>query len=177
LFEVRGPQSEDGQSNPAVLSSLSAVLGELSAVVRESSGVVGALSAVRRRHREGRRAVAGDRERLGEVRAARERGGGRRAGNTITQRALRRTFNPMPARAGEWFCRRGSLLASRFVAPVVREIMGRRAAVVLYVLALVAVVVGADVLFFRSRFWERLMVNVGIVLVFAAFGLRFLERP
>ena len=37
----------------------------------------------------------------------------------------------------------------------------------LYVLALVAVVVGVDVLFFRNRFWERLIVNVGIVLVFA----------
>ena len=47
----------------------------------------------------------------------------------------------------------------------------------LFVLALVAVVVGVDVLFFRNRFWERLMVNVGIVLVFAAFGLRFLKRP
>jgi hypothetical protein len=40
--------------------------------------------------------------------------------------------------------------------------MGRQAGVVLYVLALVAVVVGVDVLFFRHRFWERLMVNVGI---------------
>ena len=50
------------------------------------------------------------------------------------------------------------------------------AAVVLYVLALVAVVVGVDVLFFRGRFWARLMVNVGIVLVFAAFYLRFLKR-
>jgi hypothetical protein len=34
--------------------------------------------------------------------------------------------NPRPARAGEWFCRRGSLLASRSVAPIVREIMGRQ---------------------------------------------------
>jgi len=48
---------------------------------------------------------------------------------------------------------------------------------VLYVLALVAVVVGVDVLFFRNRFWERLMVNVGVVLVFGAFYLRFLKRP
>jgi hypothetical protein len=55
--------------------------------------------------------------------------------------------------------------------------MGRQAAVVVYVVALVAVVVGVDVLFFRSRFWERLMVNVGIVLVFAAVFLRFLKRP
>jgi hypothetical protein len=53
----------------------------------------------------------------------------------------------------------------------------RPAAVVLYVLALVAVVVGVDILFFRHHFWERLVVNVGIVLVFVAFYLRFLKRP
>jgi hypothetical protein len=47
--------------------------------------------------------------------------------------------------------------------------MGRQAGVVLYVLALVAVVVGVDVLFFRHRFLERLMVNVGIVLARSAF--------
>ena len=47
----------------------------------------------------------------------------------------------------------------------------------LYVLALVAVVVGLDVLFFRNRVWERLMVNIGVVLVFGAFYLRFLKRP
>ncbi|HEY1692976.1 MAG TPA: hypothetical protein VGG39_12485 [Polyangiaceae bacterium] len=55
--------------------------------------------------------------------------------------------------------------------------MGRQTAVVLCVLALVAVVVGVDVLFFRNRFWARLMVNVGVVLVFAAFYLRFLKHP
>jgi hypothetical protein len=32
--------------------------------------------------------------------------------------------------------------------------MGKQAGVVLYVLALVAVVVGVDVLFFRHRFWS-----------------------
>ena len=55
--------------------------------------------------------------------------------------------------------------------------MGRQPTIVLYVLALVAVVVGVDVMFFRHHFWERLMVNVGIVLVFGAFYLRFLKRP
>jgi hypothetical protein len=55
--------------------------------------------------------------------------------------------------------------------------MGTYGAVVLYLLAMVALVVGVDVLFFRDRFWPRLMVNVGIVLVFAAFYLRFLKRP
>jgi predicted cobalt transporter CbtA len=42
--------------------------------------------------------------------------------------------------------------------------MGRQATVVLYVLAMVAVVVGVDILFFRHQFWLRLIVNVGIVL-------------
>jgi hypothetical protein len=55
--------------------------------------------------------------------------------------------------------------------------MGSKTAVVLYVLALVVVVVGVDILFFRSHFWPRLIVNVGIVLVFGAFYLRFLKRP
>ncbi len=49
-------------------------------------------------------------------------------------------------------------------------------AVVLYVVVLIAVVVGVDLLFFRNRLWERLIVNIGIVLVFAAFYLRFLNR-
>jgi hypothetical protein len=53
--------------------------------------------------------------------------------------------------------------------------MGRQAATVLYVFALVAAVVGVDILFFRHHFWERLIVNVGIVLVFVAFYLRFLK--
>ena len=55
--------------------------------------------------------------------------------------------------------------------------MGRPAAIVLYVLALIAVVVGVDILFFRHHFWARLIVNVGIVLVFAAVYFRFLKRP
>jgi len=55
--------------------------------------------------------------------------------------------------------------------------MARQAAVVLYIVLLAAVVVGVDFLFFRNRFWERLMVNIGIVLVFAAFYLRFLKYP
>jgi type IV secretory pathway VirB2 component (pilin) len=49
--------------------------------------------------------------------------------------------------------------------------------VVLFVLVLIAVVVGVDFLFFKNRFWERLLVNIGIVMVFAAFGLRFLKNP
>jgi hypothetical protein len=55
--------------------------------------------------------------------------------------------------------------------------MGRQVAIVLYGVALVAVIVGVDFVFFRNRFLERLMVNIGIVLVFAAFYLRFLRHP
>ena len=47
----------------------------------------------------------------------------------------------------------------------------------LYGLVMIAVIVGVDLLFFKDRFWERLMVNVGIVLVFGAFYLRFLKNP
>jgi len=43
-------------------------------------------------------------------------------------------------------------------------------------LALVAVVVAVDLLFFRDHAWERLAANVGIVLVFGAFYVRFLNR-
>jgi hypothetical protein len=52
-----------------------------------------------------------------------------------------------------------------------------RVAVVLYVVAMVAIIVGVDVAFFRNRFWERLAANIGIVLVCGAFYLRFLRRP
>jgi hypothetical protein len=55
------------------------------------------------------------------------------------------------------------------------ETVGRQTASVLYVLAMVAVIVGVDVLFFRGHLWERLLVNIGIVMVFVAFFLRFLR--
>jgi hypothetical protein len=55
--------------------------------------------------------------------------------------------------------------------------MGRQVGIVLYVVAMAAIIVGLDFMFFRDRFWERLMVNIGIVLVFAAFYLRFFKGP
>ncbi len=55
--------------------------------------------------------------------------------------------------------------------------MTRNMSVVVYVVVLIAVVVGIDILFFRNRFFERLLVNIGIVLVFAALYLRFLKKP
>jgi uncharacterized membrane protein len=55
--------------------------------------------------------------------------------------------------------------------------MPRNIYVVLYIFVLIAVVVSVDLLFFKNRFWERLMVNIGIVLVFVAFYLRFIKNP
>jgi hypothetical protein len=49
--------------------------------------------------------------------------------------------------------------------------------IVLYVVAMIAVIVGVDFAFFRDRFWERLAANIGIVLVFVAFYMRFLRNP
>ena len=45
--------------------------------------------------------------------------------------------------------------------------------VAIIVILMIVVVVAVDILFFRTFFWERLMVNVGIVLIFIAFYLRF----
>ena len=55
--------------------------------------------------------------------------------------------------------------------------MTRNIYVVLFVVIMIAVVVSVDLLFFRNQFWERLIVNIGIVLVFVAFYLRFLKNP
>jgi hypothetical protein len=55
--------------------------------------------------------------------------------------------------------------------------MDRRIAIAIYVVAMVAVIVGVDLLFFRNRFWERLAANIGIVLLFAAFYFRFFTHP
>lgn len=51
--------------------------------------------------------------------------------------------------------------------------MGRQAVVALVVIAMVALIVGVDVLFFRHDFRARLLANGGIALLFAAFSLRF----
>ena len=56
--------------------------------------------------------------------------------------------------------------------------MSNPAIVVPFVLTMVAVVVGVDLLFFRDKtwFWERLAANVGIVLLFGAFYFKFRGR-
>ena len=54
--------------------------------------------------------------------------------------------------------------------------MTRQIMTVIYLLVMVALIIGLDIAFFRNRFWERLAVNVGIVLVFLGFYYRFLSR-
>jgi hypothetical protein len=54
--------------------------------------------------------------------------------------------------------------------------VGRLATNIVCVVAMASVIVAVDILFFRQHFWERLAVNVGIVLVFVAFYFRFLHR-
>jgi hypothetical protein len=53
---------------------------------------------------------------------------------------------------------------------------GRPVTIILYAAAMAAVIVGVDLAFFRNLIWERLTVNIGIVLVFGAFYFRFLKR-
>ena len=55
--------------------------------------------------------------------------------------------------------------------------MTRNIYAVLFALTMIAVIVGMDLLFFQNRLWERLIANIGIVLVFVAFYLRFLKNP
>jgi hypothetical protein len=57
------------------------------------------------------------------------------------------------------------------------EKMPGKISVILYIVLMAAIIVAVDFLVFRNRFWARLMVNVGIVLVFAAFYWRFFKRP
>jgi hypothetical protein len=55
--------------------------------------------------------------------------------------------------------------------------MQRGIVIALFLVAMIIVIVIVDLLFFKDRFWERLIVNVGIVLVFLAFYFRFLKNP
>jgi hypothetical protein len=53
--------------------------------------------------------------------------------------------------------------------------MSRNVYVTLYTLAMIIVIVSVDVLFFRNQFWERLIANIGIVLIFAIVYFEFLK--
>jgi len=54
--------------------------------------------------------------------------------------------------------------------------MTRGLSVALFVVAMIAVIVGVDLLFFRHRFEARLIANVAIVVVFAVLYLAFARR-
>ena len=54
--------------------------------------------------------------------------------------------------------------------------MTRQLTVVIYVVVMIALIVGLDIAFFRYRFWERLAANIGVVLLFVAFYFRFFNR-
>jgi hypothetical protein len=55
--------------------------------------------------------------------------------------------------------------------------MTRQVILVIYVVAMAAVITGVDFAFLRDRFWLRLIVNIAIVLVFPVFYLRYLRHP
>jgi hypothetical protein len=55
--------------------------------------------------------------------------------------------------------------------------MNRQVVVALYLMLMIVVIVGVDIMFLKNRYWERLAVNIGIVLVFGAFYWMFLKRP
>ncbi|HEV8666862.1 MAG TPA: hypothetical protein VN665_03385 [Candidatus Paceibacterota bacterium] len=48
--------------------------------------------------------------------------------------------------------------------------------IAVFVVAIIAVVIAVDVLFFRDHFWERLMANIGIVLIFIAFYSTYFNK-
>jgi hypothetical protein len=54
--------------------------------------------------------------------------------------------------------------------------MLRNATVTIYILVMIALIIGVDVLFLKDRFWLRLFVNVGIVLVFVAIYFAVLRN-
>jgi len=54
--------------------------------------------------------------------------------------------------------------------------MGKNAMIIIYILAMVATVVILDIVLFRHRFRERLMANIGIILIYGAFYLAFLKN-
>jgi len=53
--------------------------------------------------------------------------------------------------------------------------MERHVIIGLYLVLWIAVIISVDFLFFKGEFWGRLIANIGIVLVFIAFYLRFIK--
>ena len=68
------------------------------------------------------------------------------------------------------------LVLDRHILPYGESVVNKSVMNIVFIGAMVATVVIVDVLFFRHRFWERLMSNVGIVLIYVAFYLAFLKN-
>jgi len=54
--------------------------------------------------------------------------------------------------------------------------MSRRVGIALYAIAMAAAITAVDFAFFRNRLPERLIVNLGMVVAFGGFYLRFLRQ-
>ena len=54
--------------------------------------------------------------------------------------------------------------------------MAKSANIIIFLVATVITVVAVDVLVFRHYFWQRLMSNIGIVLIYIALYMRFLKH-
>lgn len=54
--------------------------------------------------------------------------------------------------------------------------MTKNLSVVLYIVIMIAVIVSVDLLFFKNQFWQRLIANIGIALVFAVLYFLFLKN-
>ena len=53
--------------------------------------------------------------------------------------------------------------------------MEKSITLIIFIALMVAIIISVDILFFRQHVWARLLVNIGIVLIFAALYLRFLR--
>jgi hypothetical protein len=54
--------------------------------------------------------------------------------------------------------------------------MSSKLSTVLYVLVMVAIIIGLDLTLLRDHFWARLATNIGVVAVFVAVYFIFLRR-
>jgi len=49
--------------------------------------------------------------------------------------------------------------------------------IILYLIVFIAVIIFLDLRYLRYDFWKRLIINIIVALVFAAFYLLFLNNP
>ena len=96
----------------------------------------------------------------------------------LTAERLTLSANPArrPSRCGSGSSRGRRGQTSTEAQRQKNELMGKQAGLVLYVITMVVVIVTLDILFLRHHVWLRLIVNVGIVLVFGAVYLVVLRR-